>query len=60
MSTTKPQLKTYVNATTYTKFKEIAKLENRSASNFLEYIIEREIKVYEAEHGEIQTDRAEH
>lgn len=54
MPTNKPQLKTYVDTTTYEKFKIIADKENRSISNFLELLILKEIERYENEHGNIK------
>lgn len=55
MPTNKPQLKTYVDTTTYQKFKTIAESEHRSASNYLELLILQEIEKYEAIHGTIPT-----
>lgn len=53
MPSNKPQLKTYVDITTYDKFKIIASKENRSASNYLELLILKEIENYESQHGTI-------
>lgn len=44
MSTNKPQLKTYVSNDVYEKFKAIAEKENRSISNYLEFLVMREIE----------------
>ena len=53
MPSQKPQLKTYVNNETYEKFKLIAKKENRSASNLLEFLILEKIEMYEKNNGTI-------
>lgn len=53
MPSNKPQLKTYVDTPTYEKFKIIANNENRSASNYLELLVLREIENYELKHGTI-------
>lgn len=39
------------------KLKIIAKLETRSVSNMIEYLIKKEIRRYEAEHGSIEALR---
>lgn len=53
MPSQKPQLKTYVEPMTYEKFKLIAEKQNRSASNYLEFLILNEINKYESENGNI-------
>lgn len=57
MATTKQQLKAYVNNANYEKFKAIARNDKRSASNYLELLIEREIERYEAEHGTVKVSQ---
>lgn len=57
MPSNKPQLKTYVDISTYEKFKLIAESEHRSASNYLELLILKEIKEYENKHGNIQVGK---
>ena len=39
---------------THYKIKQIAAEEKRSLTNMIEYLIAREIKQYEKDHGEIQ------
>jgi len=53
MSTDKPQLKTYIETKYYNKFKVLAEEQNRSISNYIEYLVKKEIDQYEQEHGEI-------
>lgn len=48
MPTSKPQLKTYVSTEVYEKFKQIADKENRSVSNYLEFLVMREIQEHES------------
>lgn len=54
MPSKKPQLKSYTTQEIVKKFNYIAEKENRTISKHLEYIIKKEIKKYELEHGEIQ------
>lgn len=54
MPSYKPRITVYTDEITNEKLAYIAKTENRSSSNYTEYLIKREIKAYEAEHGEIQ------
>ena len=49
MATSKPQLKTYVSNEVYEKFKKIAESENRSISNYLEFLVMREINSKDTE-----------
>lgn len=53
MPSNKPQLKAYVDTTTYQKFKAIADIEHRSTSNYLELLVLQEIEKYESNHGTI-------
>lgn len=53
MPTKKPQLKTYVNESTYEKFKIVAIKENRSASNMLELLVIEKIENFEKNNGTI-------
>lgn len=50
----KPRITVYTDEITNEKLAYIAKSENRSSSNYTEYLIKREIKAYETEHGEIK------
>jgi hypothetical protein len=54
MPSNKPQLKAYVDATTYEKFKTLANKEHRSTSNYIEMLISKEIEQYENKHGNIK------
>jgi len=38
----------------HAKIKKIAAQESRSMTNMIEYLIKKEIRAYEAEHGEIE------
>ena len=38
----------------HAKIKKIALRESRSMTNMIEYLIKKEIRAYEAEHGEIE------
>lgn len=53
MPSNKPRITVYTDSETNEKLAFIAKMENRSASNYAEYLIKKEIKAYEEEHGEI-------
>lgn len=50
-----PQLKTYTTEENRQKFKYIAEQNKRNISKELEYLVEKHIQEYEAEHGKIQT-----
>lgn len=54
MPSNKPQLKAYVDVTTYEKFKALADKEHRSTSNYIEMLISKEIEQYENTHGNIK------
>lgn len=54
MPSNKPQLKAYVDVTTYEKFKTLANKEHRSTSNYIEMLISKEIEQYENKHGNIK------
>lgn len=51
MPTDKKQIKTYIEDDKKLKIEYIAKIHNRTASNYLYCLIEQEIKRYESEHG---------
>ena len=53
MPSYKPRITVYTDEKTNQKLAYIAKLENRSSSNYTEYLIKQKIAEYEAEHGEI-------
>ena len=53
MSSQKPRITVYTDEITNRKLAYIADLENRSSSNYTEYLIKKEIKRFEKEHGEI-------
>lgn len=53
MPSYKPRITVYTDEETNEKLAYIAKMENRSSSNYTEYLIKKEIKAYEKEHGEI-------
>ena len=50
-----PIIKTNTTYTNISKMKVIAKAHKRSVAKELEYLIEKHIEEYEAEHGEIET-----
>lgn len=54
MTTFRVNLSIRVSPETNAKLKKIAKKEVRSVSNFVDYLIQKEIKRYEEEHGEIK------
>ena len=54
MAVDKVQFTLRLDSITYTKIKKIAKEENRSITNMLEYIIIKYIKSYEKKYGEIK------
>lgn len=54
MTTFRVNLSIRVSPETNAKLKKIAKKEVRSVSNFVDYLIQKEIKRYEEEHGEIE------
>lgn len=53
MPSYKPRITVYTDEETNEKLAYIAKLENRSSSNYTEYLIKKEIRAFEMEHGEI-------
>ncbi len=53
MPSYKPRITVYTDEETNEKLAYIARIENRSSSNYTEYLIKRAIKDYEKEHGEI-------
>lgn len=53
MATNKPQIKAYIEQTTYEKFKALANKEHRSTSNYIEMLVMNEIEKYESKHGTI-------
>lgn len=54
MTKSKVQFTLRLDPIVYTKIRIIAKEENRSVTNMLEYITKMKIKSYENEHGEIK------
>lgn len=54
MTKSKVQFTLRLDPILYTKIRIIAKEENRSVTNMLEYITKMKIKSYENEHGEIK------
>lgn len=54
MPSNKPQIKAYIDQTTYEKFKALANQEHRSTSNYIEMLVIREIENYESKHGNIK------
>ena len=54
MPTKKPILQAVVDPEIHEKFKQIAELEHRKLSNMGAIAIEKFVKDYEAEHGEIK------
>lgn len=53
MPSNRPRITVYTDETTNQKLAYIANLENRSASNYTEYLIKMKIKEFESQHGEI-------
>lgn len=53
MATDKQQFKSYVEQEIYDKFKYICQKEKRTASNYIEMLLEKEIKEYEDKNGTI-------
>ncbi len=53
MPSNKPRITIYTDDITSQKLAYIAKLENRSNSNYTEYLIKKEIQRFEKEYGEI-------
>lgn len=53
MATNKPLLKSYIKQELYNKLKILATKENRSVSNLVETILEKSIREYEKQHGNI-------
>lgn len=56
MPTNKPQIKAYIDQTTYEKFKTLANKEHRSTSNYIEMLVLKEIEMYENKHGTIHVN----
>lgn len=54
MPSYKPRITVYTDEETNQKLAYIAKLENRSSSNYTEYLIKQKIAQFEKEHGEIK------
>lgn len=54
MPSNKPRITVYTDEETNSKLAYIAKKENRSSSNYTEYLIKKDIERYELEHGEIE------
>ena len=54
MSVIKSQFTLRLDLNVHVKIKKIAMQESRSMTNMIEYLIKKEIKSYEAEHGEIE------
>lgn len=54
MPSYKPRITIYTDEETNRKIAHIAKEQNRSTSNYAEFLIKRDIQIYEKEHGEIQ------
>ncbi len=48
MATDRKQIRSYVDDKTKEKFNKICKLENRSESNMVEYLVKKYIEEYEA------------
>lgn len=53
MATDRQQFKSYAEKEIYDKFKYICQKERRTASNYIEILLEKEIKEYEDKNGEI-------
>ena len=56
MPTQKMPFTFHLDEEVLTKIKRIAKAENRSTSNLLEYLCKECIRKYEGKHGQIHTD----
>ena len=54
MPVIKSQFTLRLDLKVHAKIKTIASQESRSLTNMIEYLIKKEIKAYEAEHGEIE------
>lgn len=54
MPSYKPRITVYTDEITNQKLAFIAKSENRSTSNYTEYLIKKDITAYEDKYGEIQ------
>ena len=59
MPSYKPRITVYTDEKTNQKLAYIAKTQNRSASNYTEWLIKQAISDYENEHGEIKTEEPE-
>ena len=54
----KSQFTLRLDLSVHAKIKKIASQESRSMTNMIEYLIKKEIRAYETEHGEIEiTDK---
>ncbi len=56
MSVIKSQLTLRLDLIDHAKIKKISKLENRSTSNMIEYLIKKEIQNYESNYGNIKVN----
>lgn len=56
MAIIKSQYTLRLDLTTFGKIKKIAKAENRSLNNMIDYVIKQEIARYEQQNGEISLD----
>lgn len=56
MPSQKPRITVYTDEETNLKLAYIAKLENRSSSNYTEYLIKKDIKEFEKKYGKIQIE----
>ena len=54
MPTIKSQFTLRLDLKVHAKIKKIALQESRSMTNMIEYLIKKEIKTYEAAHGEME------
>ena len=54
MPVIKSQFTLRLDLNVHVKIKKIALQESRSLTNMIEYLIKKEIKAYEAEHGELE------
>ncbi len=56
MPSQKPRITVYTDEETNLKLAYIAKSENRSSSNYTEYLIKKDIKEFEKKYGTIQIE----
>lgn len=54
MPSNKPRVATYTTESNIRKLKVISAYRNKSMSEYLEFMIDRAIREYEQEHGEIE------